>query len=97
MRGRGRGGQGADCTVGPYTPPGEGLCSEHQPTGCVIPTITLADKVLLFSFLQVKKEKLGDIKKVACPRMLCSKWQSAPDVQVCTSLSEEGKGPSGIW
>lgn len=49
--------------------------------------------ILVFSFLHIKKQKLGDITKVPCPRPLFSKWRSsAPLWRPALLCLEEAEG-----
>lgn len=45
-----------------------------------------------FSFLPMKKQKLGDIEQVPCPRTLCSKWRWAQTLRSALLRLGEAEG-----
>lgn len=69
---------------------------EEGPTGCWAHNAhnNPGRLVLAILFLQMRKQKLEGIKKVPCPRTLCSKWWSDQMMRSAFLCLHRGKGPS---
>lgn len=68
---------------------------EEGPTGCWAHNAhnNPGRLVLAILFLQMRKQKLEAIKKVPCPRTLCSKWWSDQMMRSAFLCLHRGKGP----